>query len=126
MHESAACQSRQAANSDAHMPIAVRANTGGASTVPKNRKAPNVSQSVRATASSTAVMVPRIGLDAYPEPAARDLRRPPRRETRVEGSMSRTKLAAGAAVLAVGRGGVAAAAVAAAPNATYKLSAEKS
>jgi plastocyanin len=40
--------------------------------------------------------------------------------------MSKSKLAAGAAVLAVGLGGVAATAVSAAPNATYKLSAEKS
>jgi len=39
--------------------------------------------------------------------------------------MSKSKLAAGAAVLAVGLGGVATSAVSAAPNATYKLSADK-
>ena len=40
--------------------------------------------------------------------------------------MSKSKLAAGAAVLAVGLGGVATTAVSAAPKATYKLSADKS
>jgi plastocyanin len=40
--------------------------------------------------------------------------------------MSKSKLAAGAAVLAVGLGAVATTAVSAAPNATYKLSADKS
>jgi plastocyanin len=40
--------------------------------------------------------------------------------------MSTSKLAAGAAILAVGLGGVATTAVSAAPNATYKLSADKS
>ena len=39
--------------------------------------------------------------------------------------MSKSKLAAGAAILAVGLGGVATTAVSAAPNATYKLSADK-
>jgi plastocyanin len=40
--------------------------------------------------------------------------------------MGKSKLAAGAAILAVGLGGVATTAVSAAPNATYKLSADKS
>jgi plastocyanin len=40
--------------------------------------------------------------------------------------MRKNKLAAGAIVLAVGLGGVATTAVSAAPNATYKLSADKS
>ena len=40
--------------------------------------------------------------------------------------MTKSKLAAGVAVLAVGLGGTAATAVSAAPNATYKLSADKS
>jgi plastocyanin len=40
--------------------------------------------------------------------------------------MRKNKLAAGAVVLAVGLGGVATTAVSAAPNATYKLSADKS
>jgi plastocyanin len=40
--------------------------------------------------------------------------------------MSTSKLAAGAAILAVGLGGVATTAVSAAPKATYKLSADKS
>jgi plastocyanin len=44
----------------------------------------------------------------------------------MEGVMRKNKLAAGAVVLAVGLGGVAATAVSAAPNATYKLSADKS
>jgi plastocyanin len=40
--------------------------------------------------------------------------------------MTKSKLVAGVAVLAVGLGGAAATAVSAAPNATYKLSADKS
>jgi plastocyanin len=40
--------------------------------------------------------------------------------------MGKSKLAAGAIVLAVGLGGVATTAVSAAPNTTYKLSADKS
>src|SRR4051812_37856462 len=81
MHEWPACQARQATSSDAHIPIAVRANTGGASMVPKNRNAPNVSHSVSAMARSTWTWSHEVGLDAYPEPAAGALRRPPRRET---------------------------------------------
>jgi len=44
----------------------------------------------------------------------------------MEGNMGKNKLAAGAVVLAVGLGGVATTAVSAAPNATYKLSSDKS
>jgi plastocyanin len=44
----------------------------------------------------------------------------------MEGNMGKNKLAAGAVVLAAGLGGVATTAVSAAPNATYKLSADKS
>jgi plastocyanin len=44
----------------------------------------------------------------------------------MEGVMRKNKLAAGAVVLAVGLGGVGTTAVSAAPNATYKLSADKS
>jgi plastocyanin len=44
----------------------------------------------------------------------------------MEGSMRKSKLAAGAAILAVAAGGVATTAVSAAPNATYRLSADKS
>ena len=71
MHVFAALQTTQATSSEAHMPIAVRANTGGAPMVGKNRKAPKVIQSVKTMASSTRHMVPRNGVDAYPEPAAR-------------------------------------------------------
>jgi plastocyanin len=44
----------------------------------------------------------------------------------MEGSMRKSKLAAGAVVVAVGLGGVMTTAGSAAPNATYKLSADKS
>src|SRR5213596_3111273 len=73
MHVRPAVQSRQAISSAAHNEIAVRANKAGAFTVGKNRNAPNDSQSVRATTSSTA---------PYSEPAAGAVRSPPRRETR--------------------------------------------
>src|SRR5690349_7717336 len=81
MHERPAVQSRQATSSAAQRVIAVRANNGGAWTVGKNRKEPNDNHSVSAIVSST----PRMVSDAYSEPAAGALRRPPRRDTAMEG-----------------------------------------
>src|SRR4051812_8329880 len=111
MHVRPAVHNTHATSSAAQREIAVRPKSAGARTVGKNRKAPNDTQSVSATVNST----PRMLSDAYSEPAGGGLRRPPRRETQVEGSMSKSKLAAGAAVLAVGLGGVATTAVSAAP-----------
>lgn len=63
MHVLPADQSRQASSSAAHRVIADRANSAGAFTVPKNRKAPKEIQSVKATESSTPLMFPRRGAD---------------------------------------------------------------
>src|SRR4051794_1725669 len=72
MHVRPAVQRTHAISSAAHSVMAVRANSGGACTVGKNRNAPNDTQSVKATARSTAT---------YSEPEVGALRRPPRRET---------------------------------------------
>src|SRR4051794_40775569 len=60
-----AVHSTHATNSAAHSVIAVRANSAGALTVGKNRKAPKFSQSVKTTARSTRLMFPPNRPDHY-------------------------------------------------------------